>query len=109
MGTESSGLARETNKRISTFDHVAGLTDNFIFSLLEDREGSLWIGTASGLDRLRDTSLTAFTAREGLPTNLAKSAIAMRDGSLTVFTDSGGLARISGNTITGFPVRAGHL
>jgi len=102
VGTETSGLARQTNKRISTFDYIAGLTDNLVLSLLEDREGSLWIGTASGLDRLRDTSLTTFTTREGLPTNLAKSAIAMRDGSLTVFTDSGGLARIEGNTVAGF-------
>ena len=114
IGTESSGLARQTNTRISTFDHIAGLTDNFVFSLLEDREGSLWIGTASGLDRLHDTSLTTFTSREGLPSNLAKSAIAMRDGSLTVFTDSGGLARISGNTISSFkqnsrlPSLSGH-
>ena len=102
VGTQTSGLVRQTNNSVSTFDYIAGLTDDSVLSLLEDREGSLWIGTASGLDRLRDTSLTTFTTREGLPTNLAKSAIAMRDGSLTAFTDSGGLARISGNTVTGF-------
>ena len=79
-----------------------GLTDDNVLSLLEDREGSLWIGTASGLDQLRDTKLTTFSTGEGLPTNRTKTAIATRDGAVEVFTDSGGLVRIKDGIATPF-------
>jgi diguanylate cyclase (GGDEF)-like protein len=101
-GTEKSGVARIQGDGFSTFDSVAGLTDDSVLSLLEDREGSIWIGTDSGLDRLRETKLTAFTAREGLPTNRVKSAMATRGGVVEVFTDSGGLARIENGIATPF-------
>jgi signal transduction histidine kinase/ligand-binding sensor domain-containing protein len=38
-------------------DH--GLSSNAAWKVLTDREGSIWIGTNSGLDRLRRTPLTA--------------------------------------------------
>ncbi len=71
-----------------------GLTNNSVFALFEDREGSLWVGTASGLDRFRDSKITTLSVREGLPSNDASTAIASRDGSIYVLCSYGGLARI---------------
>ena len=36
-----------------------GLSSNAAWTVLTDREGSVWVGTNSGLDRLRGTALTA--------------------------------------------------
>jgi signal transduction histidine kinase len=44
-----------------------GLPYDVTYALLEDREGSLWIGTAgAGAARLRDGSFTVYGVREGL-------------------------------------------
>jgi signal transduction histidine kinase/ligand-binding sensor domain-containing protein len=40
-----------------TFEH--GLSSNAAWKVLTDREGSIWVGSNSGLDRLRRTALTA--------------------------------------------------
>lgn len=102
VGTETAGLLRITDNKVSSINYVTGLTDENVLSIFEDREGSLWIGTANGLDRLRDTSMTTFTTREGLPSNRVNSALATRDGTLHVFTDNGGLASIKNDVVTPF-------
>lgn len=106
-GTEKSGVARiaidgSTKPGFTTFSFTAGLTDDNVLSLFEDREGSIWIGTASGLDRLRDTKLTTITTRKSLLTNSEKSAIAARDGTVVVFSDNGGLSNIRNGIATPF-------
>jgi signal transduction histidine kinase/ligand-binding sensor domain-containing protein len=40
------------------FSRSAGMSGNLIVAALYDREGSLWIGTLTGIDRFRETKLT---------------------------------------------------
>jgi len=101
-GTERLGLIRFGENGFSALGAAAGLTDNDVLSLFEDREGSIWIGTISGLDQLRDGKVTSFTAREGLASNLVKSVLIQRDGTVDVFSDGGGLARIKNGIATPF-------
>lgn len=40
-----------------TFTEKQGLSGDFVFTAFEDREGNMWIGTGSGLDRFRENDL----------------------------------------------------
>jgi len=94
LGTPASGLTRMTGDLVSSFKFSDGLTDNKVLALFEDREGSLWVGTTSGLDRFRDTKITTLTVKEGLPSDDTPSAITAQDESIYVLCSDGGLARI---------------
>jgi signal transduction histidine kinase/CheY-like chemotaxis protein/ligand-binding sensor domain-containing protein len=100
IASNAAGLWRMSGGRVSSFSALDGLSDSRVLSLFEDREGSLWVGTASGLDRFRDTRFTTFTVKEGLPSNETAMATETRDGSLYVFCSGGGLARIRNNMVT---------
>lgn len=50
-------LKDDSFANLERFSAVDGLSSNFARPLLEDSEGSLWIGTQSGLDRLRSKLL----------------------------------------------------
>jgi len=41
------------------FGMAQGLTSEVVWTLFEDREGNLWVGTANGLDRFRANALAA--------------------------------------------------
>ncbi len=43
------------------FTRKQGLSSNAVWSLFVDREGTIWVGTNSGLDRLRRSALTTIT------------------------------------------------
>jgi ligand-binding sensor domain-containing protein/signal transduction histidine kinase len=81
IGTDSHGLIRLNSRggfaALSANDEYS---DEAITALFEDREGNLWIGHAGGVERLRDSAFTTYSAPEGLPT----------DGSNPVFVDSEG-------------------
>ncbi len=78
-----------------------------VVAIYEDPEGSLWVGTAAGLDRFRDTKLTTLTVKEGLPANQTAMALETRDNRLFVMCPGGGLAIIRNGSVTALTQKDG--
>src|SRR5256885_9361616 len=58
-GSISEGLFQFKEGKLAAINASSGLSDNFVQSLLADREGNLWVGTGAGLNRLRRSNLSA--------------------------------------------------
>ncbi len=73
-----------------------------VTSLLEDREGTLWIGfDHRGIASFRDGKLTRYTARQGLPSDDVASIYEDSEGHLWVgFSDSGAVELRKGSFST---------
>jgi len=72
------------------FDQAAQLTSLSVLSIMTDREGSVWIGTSAGLDRLRDQSVHMVRALFDKGTT---QALPGPDGNIVVLT----LERMNGS------------
>jgi signal transduction histidine kinase/ligand-binding sensor domain-containing protein len=48
------------------YRHSDGLTGDFSFMVVSDREGSVWVATTKGLDQFRPAALTALMAPPGI-------------------------------------------
>jgi signal transduction histidine kinase/ligand-binding sensor domain-containing protein len=51
------GSIKEFSKAVESFTARDGLSDNYVATILQDREGNIWVGTNNGLDRFRKTNL----------------------------------------------------
>ena len=70
-----------TREETETFSTANGLSNNDISTMFEDREGSIWIATALGLDQFRQGKATPVV----FPQSVLKPAIAVdRDNQLWV-------------------------
>jgi len=78
VGTDSRGLLRFNSQGVASLNQSDRVSRQAITALFEDREGSLWIGSASGLERLRESPFVSYSLPEGLPS----------DGGGAVFVDS---------------------
>ena len=67
IGTVGIGLLRWHAGTLERFDRRDGLSRDQVTRLLVDQEGSIWIGTRGGLDRLRRGAVATFTPRNGGP------------------------------------------
>lgn len=86
-------------ERLSSRD---GLSSNFAWPLLEDSEGSLWIGTQNGLDRLRERPLRP----AGFPPQANNLAIAADDaGNLWAASSNLPLMRLDAQGLHKLPLR----
>ncbi len=83
-GLYGSGLYKIQNNKISRFTTQNGLSNDFIFCLTEDASGSLWIGTANGLNSIKAGKVKAYPEL-----GLVLSLFADRDGTLWVGTVNG--------------------
>jgi ligand-binding sensor domain-containing protein/signal transduction histidine kinase len=66
IGTEGDGLYRVGPQGETVFRAPANLPDNSILALWEDREQSIWVGTADGLVRLSAPDLGVVNSGDGL-------------------------------------------
>jgi PAS domain S-box-containing protein len=47
------------NSEVEAFTQEDGLTSDYVYCVLQDREGNVWIGTSGGLDRFRQTPVVS--------------------------------------------------
>ena len=92
-GTEDAGLRAFRNGAWSTVSVADGLAAASVEALLADADGSLWIGTTSGLQRFVGGRFETWGPREGLPSPRVFALGKDGEGSLWVGTDGGGLVR----------------
>ncbi len=84
LGTVGMGVLRWHAGRLEQFDRRDGLSRNQVTSLLVDSEGSVWVGTRGGLDRLRRGAVATFTPRNGGPPFADPGALLWERGRFVV-------------------------
>jgi ligand-binding sensor domain-containing protein/signal transduction histidine kinase len=89
MGTINGGLFRYKNGEAEQFTQADGLADDVVLSLAEDANGTLWIGTRSGVSELADIKIPTYGRREGLPAKINVDVCASRLGGIWVGTSEG--------------------
>ena len=73
-----------------------GLPENSVTSIVQTRDGYLWIGTFGGLARFDGVRFTVFDIAntEALGTNRILSLLEARNGDLWIGTEDGGVVRV---------------
>jgi signal transduction histidine kinase/ligand-binding sensor domain-containing protein len=94
IGTRDAGLNRvvvraDGTRMITAFATANGLLSNVILSLAVAPDGSLWVGTPDGLNRIGNGAVTSYTSADGLPDDFIRSVLAAPDGSVWIGTRRG--------------------
>ena len=84
-----TGLLHIHNGRMDLFTPADGLSGGVVSSLLEDREGNVWVATVDGLDRFREFAIPTMSVQQGLSSRGVASILAARDGSMWLGTSDG--------------------
>jgi ligand-binding sensor domain-containing protein/signal transduction histidine kinase len=85
------------------FHSVRGLEDEGIWTVREDSEGNLWLGTASkGLVRLEGAGFASFSKQYGLTRNDVRLIFEDRERSLWIGPHGGGLNRLRDGALRTF-------
>src|SRR5438876_3170085 len=80
-------------------------TEVFVYDLLEDRSGSLWVAASNGLFRRRnDGRIEHYTKRDGLPDDVIHDLLEDHQGRLWAATRLGGFFRFVADETRGPPL-----
>lgn len=91
--TRENGLLRFSDYPNGAVERVTA--DNSIRCLFEDREGNIWMGTASGLVRFSRARITSLTPGNYSGDQFVRAVVLARDGTVWAGTAEG-LVRFSG-------------
>ena len=101
------GLFRLSNDKTSLEPVPNSILRNGVSQMIEDRQGSLWMGTpSSGLVRITGGAASSFQFSDGLSDNRIHALFEDREGSLWVGTASG-LDRFRDTKVTTLTVKEG--
>ena len=100
-----------SDSRSVRFQHISrdrGLSQSFVYSILQDQNGYMWFGTQEGLNRFDGFEFTVFSHDPENPQSISDETIRTmtedRSGTLWIGTDAGGLSRYdkASETFTNF-------
>jgi ligand-binding sensor domain-containing protein/class 3 adenylate cyclase len=103
-----SKKSKEASKSFTHFTEKEGLSNNTVFSILQDQSGNMWFGTdGGGVSKYDGNLFTHFTEKEGLPNNQVFSILEDQSGNLWFGTYGGGVTKYDGNSFTHFTEKEG--
>jgi len=81
-----------------TYTRKDGLANNNVISILQDKEGVIWIGTSGGgVSRFDGKSWQTYTQKDGLAHDTVRSILQDKEGVIWIGTQ-GGVSRYDGNS-----------
>ena len=88
------GLSIEAPAQVHQFRNYTaadadGLSDNFVFSIQQDRQGWLWFATSAGVSSYDGAEFKNFTMSDGLVNNAVREIYEDRQGRLWFSTTGG--------------------
>ncbi|MCC6689962.1 MAG: PAS domain-containing protein [Bacteroidia bacterium] len=89
IGTAGGGVTRYNGKKYFNFTSVNGLADNTISSIIGDKWGHIWIGTAAGLSRYNGKEFKNFSTKNGMPNSTINALCVDSAGNVWAGTDEG--------------------
>jgi diguanylate cyclase (GGDEF)-like protein len=108
IATNNRGLRRWKDGRLDVFSSENGLSGNGVTSLLQARDGRIWVATIGGLDWIENGTIHALTKSDGLPSEYVTSTFEGPDGAIWAGT-RGGLVRVKDGKIAAVTSRQGLL
>lgn len=122
FGTSKEGVYRYDGKSFTNFTTRDGLCNNDVSSILEDRDGNIWLGTADGLCRYNGKTFThvpiPWSDTSGtwldevypiVNPNEITSILQDINGIFWLGTNGAGAYRYDGKTFTSFLANMGRL
>jgi ligand-binding sensor domain-containing protein len=68
---------------------VRGLSQNWVYDIIQDQYGYIWFGTWDGLNKYDGYNFTSYNVADGLSDHTIYSIVEGRDGNLWIGTDKG--------------------
>lgn len=93
MGGEGGVTHVRNGHVVKRYSIADGLSGDPVTKILEDGDGSLWIATHAGLDRLVGGKIRTYTAKDGLPGNDVVGLYHGANGTLWIKAQNSELAR----------------
>jgi signal transduction histidine kinase/ligand-binding sensor domain-containing protein len=106
IGTRDAGLYRLYRGEVEHFTSKDGLSADAVWTILEDREGGIWVATDQGLDNFRDLAVLTL-GKSALGVSEIDNVVTARDGTLWIGATGGLFSRSVGDS--GFRPRGGNL
>lgn len=96
------GLAVFDGRRFKVYAEKDGLKNSCVWTLAEDQQRNIWIGTyGGGLFRFRDGVFTQYTLEQGLASRIVFQVTVAQDDSLWIATPDG-LSHMQGGAIRNY-------
>jgi ligand-binding sensor domain-containing protein len=89
-----------------SFTQKDGLLSDYVFSLHEDRDGALWVGTGAGVSRFKNGRFTGYARKDGLADNMVRAITSDNEGNVWIGTQAG-LSRLNNGKITNYTTKEG--
>lgn len=80
--------------------NAGGFLNNTVFCMAEDHNGAMWAGLKNGAIRIEDSTVTAFTKRNGFSDNGIPAVFQDAERNLWFASDGQGIYRYSGTQFT---------
>ena len=91
FGTDRGVWKLDAAKSLQHYTMKEGLPSNLVTSLMQDRDGALWVGTESGIARIGAGKVETFPPNDALSTDTINALFEDREGDVWIGGDATGL------------------